>query len=142
MSFLCAVIALGTLQAQTASVSIPAWVETSVCDAPKFEATLNGNPVPVTSQFGPKSDQLVLIVLDLTGDLSLLEEAKPALIAAISKLPRNAWIGLLRDQDSLHVLADPSAARQPVVEAIIELAETCARDPWSLAPEPPEKELI
>jgi polyribonucleotide nucleotidyltransferase len=31
---------------------------------------------------------------------------------------------------------------QPVVEAIIELAETCARDPWSLAPLSPEKDLI
>jgi polyribonucleotide nucleotidyltransferase len=31
---------------------------------------------------------------------------------------------------------------QPVVAAIIELAETCARDPWILAPPPPGKDLI
>src|SRR5208282_5072611 len=31
---------------------------------------------------------------------------------------------------------------QPVVAAIIELAETCARDPWNLPPPSPEKDLI
>jgi polyribonucleotide nucleotidyltransferase len=31
---------------------------------------------------------------------------------------------------------------QPVVEAIVDLAETCAREPWSLAPPAPEQDLI
>jgi polyribonucleotide nucleotidyltransferase len=31
---------------------------------------------------------------------------------------------------------------QPVIQAIIELAETCAREPWSLPPKPPELEEI
>jgi polyribonucleotide nucleotidyltransferase len=31
---------------------------------------------------------------------------------------------------------------QPVIEAIIDLAETCAREPWSLPPKPPEIEEI
>ncbi len=31
---------------------------------------------------------------------------------------------------------------QPVIQAIIELAETCAREPWSLPPKPPEIEAI
>jgi polyribonucleotide nucleotidyltransferase len=31
---------------------------------------------------------------------------------------------------------------QPVIAAVIELAETCARDPWSLPPEMPEKSAI
>jgi len=119
MAVLFAVSALTGLYAQTASVSIPAWIETTPCEeAPKFEAALNGKPVPVTAQSGPTTDQIILIVLDLTGDLSLIEAAKPALIATISKLPPNAWIGLLRDQDGLHVLADPSAQRQPVIDAI------------------------
>jgi hypothetical protein len=32
--------------------------------------------VPVTAQLGPGSDQVILIVLDLTGDLSLIDAAK------------------------------------------------------------------
>jgi polyribonucleotide nucleotidyltransferase len=31
---------------------------------------------------------------------------------------------------------------QPVIQAIIDLAETCAREPWSLPPKPPEVEEI
>jgi polyribonucleotide nucleotidyltransferase len=33
-------------------------------------------------------------------------------------------------------------AFQPVIEAIIELAETCARDPWVLPPPPPELDAV
>src|SRR5947207_11881256 len=31
---------------------------------------------------------------------------------------------------------------QPVIQAIVDLAETCAREPWSLPPKPPELEEI
>jgi polyribonucleotide nucleotidyltransferase len=31
---------------------------------------------------------------------------------------------------------------QPVIEAIIDLAETCAREPWNLPPSPPEQDQI
>src|SRR5215813_13690451 len=31
---------------------------------------------------------------------------------------------------------------QPVIQAIIDLAETCAKEPWSLPPTPPEREEI
>jgi hypothetical protein len=47
-----------------------------------------------------------------------VDAAKHALIAQISKLPSNAWVGLLRDQDGLHVLADPGPNRQPLLDAI------------------------
>jgi hypothetical protein len=113
---------LANVQAQTASVSIPAWVEEGQCGrAPKFTATFNGRPAPVTAQLGPGSDQMILIVLDITGDVSLLEAAKQAVVAAISKLPSNAWVGLLRDQDGLHVLADPGPNRQPLLDAVQDL---------------------
>jgi len=115
----------GSLPAQTVSISIPAWIEEGGCGtAPKFEATSNGHPVPVISQLGPGSDQIILLVLDFTGDMSLVEAAKQALIAEISKLPSNAWVGLLSDQDGLHVVADPSPNHQGAVDAINSLANS------------------
>jgi hypothetical protein len=123
LALLATASTLGTCQAQTGSVSIPAWVEESRCGAaPKFAATLNGKPARVTSQLGPGSDQIILVVVDLTGDLALVNAAKQALSAEVSKLPANAWVGLLRDQDGLHVLADPSPDRKPLRNAITDLA--------------------
>ncbi len=123
LALLAAASALGTVQAQTATVSIPAWVEEDHCGpAPKFEATFNGKPAPVISQLGPASDQILLVVLDFNGEASLVETAKQALLAEISKLPSNAWVGLLRDQDGLHVLADPSPNRQLLLEATKDVA--------------------
>jgi hypothetical protein len=113
------------VHAQTASVSIPAWFETNDCAlAPKFQALLNGKPTQVTAQLGPTSDQVILVVLDLTGDLALIDPAKRALTDEISKLPANAWVGLLRDQDGLHVLADPGADRRPMIDAIQSLSNS------------------
>ena len=109
----------GPAHAQTASISIPAWVEEGDCGpAPSFDATFNGRRVPVIAKIGPGSDQLILLVLDFTSDLSLVEVAKQALMTDISKLPSNTWVGLLSDQDGLHVLSDPSSNRQPLLDGI------------------------
>jgi hypothetical protein len=120
-----ALSALGMAHAQTSGVSIPAWVEEGSCAAAqKFEATFNGKPAPVLSQLGPGSDQVVLLVLDFTGDVSLVDAAKQALTAEIPKLPPNVWVGLLNDQDGLHVLVDPSPNRHALLEAIKGVAST------------------
>lgn len=122
---LLAVFTLATLRAQTDSISIPAWIEESNCAAaPKFEAALNGKPAPITAQLGPSSDEVILVVVDLTSDLSLIAAAQQALIAEISKLPPNAWVGLLRAQDGLHVMADPAADRRPAIHAIESLSNS------------------
>ena len=111
--------------ASTDTISIPAWIEEDNCGTtPKFEATLNGKPVPVISELGPGSDQIILVVVDLTGDLSLIAAAKQALIDEISKLPANAWVGLLRAQDGLQVLADPAPNRQPAIQALQALSNS------------------
>jgi hypothetical protein len=118
--FLCAEMARS---ASVPSVSIPVSVDGDACAASlSFSATINGEPVVISSKLGPGSDQIILLVLDLTGDLSHIEATKQAAIAAVSKLPLNAWVGLLRDQDGLHVLADPTPKRQPLIAAIQSLS--------------------
>jgi len=117
------VSAAAIVRAQTPAISVPVWIENSHCaTAPKFKSTLNGKPAPVSAVLSPASDQIILIVLDLTGDLSRVEAAKQAVIANISKLPPNTWVGLMHAQDGLHVLADPSPHHQKVIEAIRSLS--------------------
>jgi hypothetical protein len=112
-------LALAPLRAQGVRLAVPAWVESENAAAPlTFEATLNGKAVPVVRQLGPDSDQVILIVMDVTGDLSYIDPARQALADSIGKLPANTWVALLRAQDGLRVLADPGADRNPVLEAI------------------------
>ena len=48
----------------------------------------------------------------------------------------------LSEQVMLGAVTWGQRAFQPVIESIIELAETCAREPWSLPPPPPELDEI
>jgi von Willebrand factor type A domain len=121
--FLFVAFAALIARAQTPTVSISAWIDRGDCaGAPKFEPTLDGKPASVEQLADPTSDQIILIVLDLTGDLSRIDAAKQAMINDISKLPRNTWVGLLRDPDGLRVLADPTPNRQKVIDAIRSLS--------------------
>lgn len=98
---------------------VPVWVEDpAAADDPVFHATINGKFAPVVAAQHPGSDQVILVVLDLTGDPDQVVPAKQALIAQIAKLPSNAWVGLLKAQDGLRVLTDPSPDRKRVGDAI------------------------
>lgn len=116
---ICASAALATSPHRRATqVRIPVWVEDRETRAPNFTATIDGKPTRILSMKTPADEQIVLIVLDLTGDLSFAEPAKEGLISAIRKLPSTTWVGLLRAQDGLRVLADPTADREAVADAI------------------------
>jgi hypothetical protein len=120
-----AVAAAPPAQPPVNRISIPAWIESEdPAPAPKFEATLNARNAAIHSQLGPESDQIILVVLDLTGDLAYIDPAREALASEISKLPRNAWVGLLHAQDGLHVLADPGPDRRPALEGIENLSNS------------------
>lgn len=102
-------------------IRIPVWVDSNPSEpsfAIKFEAFINGRPAPIASRQDPSSDLVIIAVLDLTGDISLVDPAKQALADNIKSLPANAWAGILRAQDGLHVLADPAALRKPALDAI------------------------
>ena len=105
--------------------SIPAWIDHGGCTkSPTFDPTLDGKPVKVTEKLAPNSDQIILIVFDLTGEISRIDDAEQAVISNISRLPGNVWVGVLRAQDGLHVLVDPTPDRQKVDEVITSLSSS------------------
>lgn len=73
---------------------------------------------------GPSDDLIILLVLDLTGDLTAADLAKQALLSRLKELPRVTWVGTLRAQDGLQVLADPAADPKASIEAIQTLQVT------------------
>jgi hypothetical protein len=95
---------------------ITAW--TSAGDPANLKVKVENHAARVLRVKQPSDDLLILIVLDLTGDLTLVDPARQAALAEIEKLPSSAWVGVLRSQDSLRVLCDPTPDRAAVSEAI------------------------
>jgi hypothetical protein len=86
--------------------------------AKDLTARLGGASSPVLAVHGPEDDLVVLAVLDLAGDPAFASPAKDALIAGVRKLHSRAWVALLRAQDGLRVLLDPTADRDALAAAI------------------------
>ena len=85
-------------------------------------ASVNGKSAPVVGLLEPASDLVLLLVLDMVGDLSQVSPAQDALARQLAELPPNVLVGLLRAQDGLRVLTDPSADRERLVQEIRTLA--------------------
>lgn len=102
-----------------APLRIAAWPDgDAVLDPRSLAAKIENRPARIVRVRGPETDLLLLLVLDLTGDLTLVDPARQALLARLDALPANVWTGLFRAQDGLRVLTDPSPDRAPLKEAI------------------------
>ena len=93
-------------------------------DRAAFKAMLDGNPAKVLRVRGPKDDLVLLLVLDLTGDQTLIDTARAALTARLGALAMNHWVALLKSQDVLQVAQDPTPDREKIAAAISEYAAT------------------
>jgi hypothetical protein len=90
-------------------------------DPKSFKVALERSNAAVVHVLTPNDPQMLLVVLDLVGDLGAIEPAKEALIAEIGKLPATTYVGVLRAQDGLSVIVDPTPEREPVTNAIRDL---------------------
>jgi len=106
-------------------IVIPAWLESpaggSSLQAGEIQARIDGAAARVRAVRGPSDDLMLLVVADFTADLSLAESARQSVAAAVEGLPANAWAGLLRAQDGLKVLLDPTPDRKAFADAIQEV---------------------
>jgi hypothetical protein len=111
-------------RARLTQIRIPLWMESKApagggLSARDFRATLDGTPSRILNVQCPHDDLIILVVLDLSsGDLTLAGPAKDTLTAEIQKLASNTYVGLLRAQDGLQVLLDPTVDRDAAVHGI------------------------
>ena len=96
---------------------VTAW--SAAAELGALQVRVEGRESKVVRLKGPQDDLLLLVVLDVTGDLTLVDPARQAAVAEIEKLPDGAWVGLLRSQDGLRVLVDPTAERGAVTSGIL-----------------------
>ena len=114
-------------KAARTQVRVPVWIESKAegpaanLAAKDLRARLEGQPAKILALAGPPGGLLLLVVLDLVGSLTLAELAKEALIAEFQKLPENTRVALLRSQDGLRVMIDPSSESEVLGQAIRDL---------------------
>ena len=105
-------------------LKIPVWVEESAekfwldGNRQAFKIFIEEKETPVKSFQTPKSSTILLVVFDTVADLERVDRARAALTEAIPSLGQNYWIGLLKSQDGLSVLQEPTADRALVKEKI------------------------
>ncbi len=81
-------------------------------------ARVEGNAAGIVRTLDASSPLIIAVVLDMVGDLTLVDPARKALVEGITSLPDHAWVAVLRAQDALTVLVDPTGDRAKVTEAI------------------------
>ncbi len=100
-------------------VRIPVWTNSAEpLTREAIIAKANGQPAEVLHVKGPGDDLLLLIVLDMVGGVNEIELARAALSESIGTLPPNVWAGVLRAQDGLRVLLDPTTDHDAVISTI------------------------
>lgn len=130
-------------KASVRQLRVPVWAEAKSASEQTLvlkdlRAKLGGADTRVVALRGPQDDLMILVVLDMVGDLSYVGPARDALIAELEKLPPTTYVGLMRAQDGLKVLVDPTVDRAAATEAIrnlsisgkagfLETVETAAR---------------
>lgn len=103
---------------------ITAW--TPAAELKGLSATAETRKTRIVRVKGPKDALILMIVLDLTGDLTLIDAARAAIAIEIGNLPPAVWLSVLRAQDGLRVLLDPTGDRASVT-ATIQQAQVTGR---------------
>lgn len=105
-------------------LKIPVWVEEDGeqfwvdGNRQAFKVFVEEKEAPVKSFQTPRSSTILLIVFDTVADLARVDQARTALSEAIKTIGQNYWIGLLKAQDGLSVLQEPTADRSVLAEKI------------------------
>jgi von Willebrand factor type A domain len=86
-----------------------------------FKVRLGDQPAAVTSVVSPQGDLVLLVVMDVIGDLGRIDTARQALVEQMEGLGPRQYVSVLQAQDGLQVVQDPTRDRKRLREAILNL---------------------
>ena len=84
-----------------------------------LQAWIEDQPAAIQSVQGPGANLVLLVVMDLVGDLNRIEAARNGLIEALEEMGPNEYVAVLQAQDGLEVLQDPATDRDLVRETVL-----------------------
>jgi Mg-chelatase subunit ChlD len=83
-----------------------------------LEASIEGQPAKVIDLVGPGGPLILVVVLDLVGDLNRIDAARTKIAEYVTAMGKNRYVALLRAQDGLQVILDPTHNRRQFVEKL------------------------
>jgi hypothetical protein len=83
-----------------------------------FKVYLDDREVQLRSFNGPESSTVFLVVFDTVVDLARVDQARTVLAERLRELPSTYWVGILRSQDGLRVIQEPTGDREKLVAEI------------------------
>jgi len=117
---LAALIGASVLSAQTEQqVRIPVWsTSRAPLELSDLQATVDGQPAEIVRLQDPSQDLMLLLILDLVDDINRIDLARNAIQSSLAELPEGTHVGILRAQDGLQVLLDPTDNLDEVDEVV------------------------
>ncbi len=88
-------------------------------EASDFTAELNDAAAPVVAALGPGDPLVLLLVLDMVGDLNRIDVAREALSNHIENMGEEWYVALLQAQDGLLTLQDPTQNRRQLIDKLM-----------------------
>ncbi|MCB9385076.1 MAG: hypothetical protein H6509_10700 [Bryobacterales bacterium] len=83
-----------------------------------LQVTIDSEPAAVADLEDPSSPIIIVVVLDLVDDLNRIDAARSKLAEMASAMGKGQYLALMRAQDGLQVILDPTVNRRQFVEKL------------------------
>lgn len=99
---------------------VAAWPPPDETDpAASIEAWIDDEPAGVLSVAGPEDPLILIVVMDVVGDLNRIDRARETLAGRIREMEPFWHVALMQAQDGARVLEDPTRDRGRVIEKLL-----------------------
>lgn len=105
----------------------PLWVEAdnehlaTLVPPDRIQAWLGDDPAQVRAVHPADGNLILLIVMDVVGDLIRVDAARQGLVEILNRFGPREFAGVLRAQDGLQVLLEPTSDRESLRDALLSL---------------------
>jgi hypothetical protein len=110
-----------------ADLKVPLWVKNAEGEhvqelqPESIRVWFDEEAATVTGVDPPDGNRIILIVMDVVGDIVRVDAARQALVEALQGLHPQHYVALLRAQDGLQIIVEPTNERELIKDSILNL---------------------